>query len=209
MIEINDFEEPNPNNIHNYMLDTSAYNKIAENQEIFNAIKKSLKFGFKYYRTAIQEKELRGMGAKVYDENCVPTERYRITDEFKEKMKKFEIINLELGVKRASSIACGMRNHWILDGTYRLLEDNSKLSELCDEICMEKPSVRKKYPYAQMYDAMIAESAMHHNCYLISNDKKLRKTVNSKFSERAIDVFELIKRIQAYNKKDENINVNL
>lgn len=198
MIEINDFEEPNPNNVHNYMLDTSTYNKIAENQEIFNVVKRSLKFGFKYYRTAIQEKELRGMGAKVYNEKCVPTERYKITDEFKEKMKKFEIINLELGVKRASSIASGMLNHWILDGTYRLLEDNSKLSELYDEICKEKPNVRKKYPYAQMYDAMIAESAMYHHCYLISNDEKLRKTVNSKFFNRAIDVFELLKQIQEY-----------
>ena len=64
--------EPDKKNINNYMLDTSAYNHIVALPEKLDTVKKSISLGFCYYSTAIQDMELSGKGAKMYNKECVP-----------------------------------------------------------------------------------------------------------------------------------------
>lgn len=66
------YSEPDRNNAHNYMFDTSAYNHIVKSPEKLDAVEKSLSYGFCYYSTAIQDMELSGEGANTYNKDCVP-----------------------------------------------------------------------------------------------------------------------------------------
>ena len=189
------FEEPDPNCLFNYLLDTTAFNRFADHRDWLDIAEKSLELGFHYYKTANQDYELSGRGAKTYDANCVP--HTKITDSFRTKMLIFDEVMDRLKVKRLSSIASLMTNHWILDGTYRLLDDKSRVGEMTKEILQFDEKTRAEKPFAQHYDAMSAEPAMYHGCYLVSDDKALRSMVNKYFPQKALRTKDLIDLIQS------------
>ena len=189
-IFLDDFEEPNPNCKFNYLLDTAAFNRFAEHREWIDLAEKSLELGFHYYKTANQDYELSGRGAKTYDANCVP--HVKITDSFREKMLIFDEVLKRLKVKRLSSIASLMTNHWVLDGTHRVLDDKSKVGQMTKEILQFDEKTKIEKPFVQHYDAMSAEAAMYHGCVLVSDDKKLRDMVNKYFPQKAIQTKALI-----------------
>mgnify|MGYP000378087214 FL=1 len=195
---LDDFEEPNPNCPYNYLLDSVAFNRLAEHRDWITLAEKSLELGFHYYKTANQDYELSGCGAKTYDANCVP--HVKITDSFRAKMLIFDEVMERLKVKRLSSIASLMANHWVLDGTYRLLDDKSRVGEMTKEILQFDEKTRAEKPFAQHYDAMSAEAAMYHGCYLVSDDKDLRNMVNKYFPQKAIRTKDLIDIIQSQLK---------
>ena len=58
----------------------------------------------------------------------------------------FDEVMDRLKVKRLSSIASLMTNHWILDGTYRLLDDKSRVGEMTKEILQFDEKTRLKSP---------------------------------------------------------------
>lgn len=194
-IILHDFEEPNPDCQFNYLLDTAAVNRFAEHRDWIDIAEKSLELGFHYYKTANQDYELSGRGAKTYDANCIP--HVKITDNFRAKMIAFDEILKRLKVKRLSSIASLMKGHWLLDGTYRILDDKSKVGEMTKEIFQFDKKTRAEKPFAQHYDAMSAEAAMYHGGTLVSDDKNLRNIVNKYFPEREIPTKDLIDYIQA------------
>jgi len=197
---LNDTSIPDPNNPHNYMLDTSAFNKLADKYSDLELFIRSKSFGFMYYKTANQDYELGGIGANVYDENCLPT-YYKKSEALERKRPLFYEIQEKLEIKRVSSVASLMINHWILDGTYRIWDDHSVEGKLMQKILdfKQDSKKRKKRPFSQNYDAMIAEAALYNDCILVTNDSDLRNMVNEDFLGRAIDYDELIRRINSYS----------
>lgn len=189
-----DFEDPNHENKFNYLLDTTVFNRLVENKAWFLTVLNSLKKGFRYYITANQYNELHGVGAKTYDQNCVP--HVHISDAFQEKIDLFDDILGRLHIKRLSSIASFMSNHWVLDGTYRILDDTTACGKMTEELLAFNEKLRQRKPFAQHYDAMTAEAAMYHGYYLVSDDNDLGNIVNKYFPQKAIQTKDLIAIIQ-------------
>lgn len=187
---LDDFECPDTSCKYNFLLDTTVFNRLAEHSDWLSILEKSLALGFHYYKTVNQDYELSGRGAKTYDRNCIP--HVDISESFKTKMPLFDEVKERLNLKRLSSIASLMRNHWIVDGSYRLLDDTSEIGVMTDEIFQFNEKLRAKKPFAQHYDAMSAEAAMYHNCFLVSDDDDLRDIVNKYFPQRAIPTQDLI-----------------
>ena len=67
---------------------------------------------------------------------------------------------------------------------------------MANEIFHFNEELRKEKPFAQNYDAMSAEAAIHYGCYLVSDDKDLRNIVNKYFPKKAISTKDLIDLIQ-------------
>ena len=65
------------------------------------------------------------------------------------------------------------------------------------EILQFDEKTRAEKPFAQHYDAMSAEAAMYHGCYLVSDDKALRSMVNKYFPQKALRTKDLIDLIQS------------
>lgn len=188
---VKNYAEPDKNHQLNYMFDTSAYNHIIESNDKMDAVKKSILYGFRYYSTALQDMELSGKGAKTYNRECIPNMKYSIPMEMKQK---FDIVDKELNIQLIPEIASCMRNHSRLDGTIRFLSPESLTGRLYQEIVSKnKPDSNRPFEYS--YDAMIAESAIYYGCFLVSDDKELRDTVNSFYPKRAITTEELLEII--------------
>lgn len=195
-----DFENPNPQNSHNYLLDTTAFNRLADRKDWLYIAEKSLPLGFRYYKTSNQNFELHGLGAKVYTADTFIPLDFKISDELKKKLPIFADIQARLNIKRVSSIASLMDNHWVLDGTYRILDGKSAVGKMTVKILNANEKLRERHPFAQHYDAMTAEAAIYNHCYLVTDDSKLKKLVVEDFPSRAITTAELVERIEAIAK---------
>ena len=187
-------QEVNCDNPYNYLLDTTAFNRFAEHKNWLEIAKKSLTLGFHYYKTVNQDYELHGRGAKTYTANGIIS--HPVTEQFRQKMLSFDEIQKQLEVKRVSSIASLMPNHWILDGTYRILHTNSDRGVMTRKILDFNEKLRKKYPFAQHYDAMGAEAAIYNHCTLVTDDSDLKDMVNESFPSGAIATKELVELIE-------------
>lgn len=186
---------PDSNNPHNYMLDTSAINKIAGAISDLEVLTRSKEFGYRYYLASMQEYELNGAGAKTYNENGISSSWYNPPKGLDDKIPLFWEILDHLSMQRVSSVASFMLNHTILDGTYRELEDQDKKGELIQSILHlidKKPALKRKKPFSYHYDAMIAEAAMYHNCFLVTNDDEMFDEVNKLFPGRAIKYHDFV-----------------
>ena len=181
-----------------FMLDTTAYNKLYDNPLNIELAIKSLEYGFSYYNTEPQTWELKGFGAKVYDENCNPVYyNHNIS------LPNFEIIDEKLKIKYVSCGVNLMRYHTVLDGSAHSIDFNTKEGKMFEEILEYNSKLRKKRPFAQHYDAFIAEAAIHNNCILVTDDGALLEFVNRHFCDRAITTEMLIDVIK---KNIEEVN---
>lgn len=152
--------------------------------------------GFRYYKTANQNFELQGLGTKVYTADAFFPPEFKISDALKKKIPIFADIQARLNVKRVSSIGSFMDGHWLLDGTYRVLDDKSAIGKMTEKIFRANEKLREKHPFAQHYDAMTAEAAIYNYCYLVTDDSKLKKLVVEDFPSQAITTVELIAKIE-------------
>ena len=188
------YSEPDRNNQNNYMLDTCACNHIVESAEKWNAVKKSVSYGFCYYSTALQDMEFAGKGAKTYNKDCISVSKFKVLSEFKEKI---EMLYKELNVKLVPEIACAMRDHTRVDGTNRFLAPDSLGGQVHEEVVSQNKADSKR-PYEHSYDAMIAEAAIYHGCVLVSDDGPLRNKVNLMCAGKVITTDELVEIINGY-----------
>lgn len=188
----NDIAIPNQNNPHNYLLDTTAFNRLTENANWLKLATRSLDCGFCYYITANQNCELAGMGVKIYNKKCYPEYYKEPSEAFKEKMQIFPQIKEGLKIQRVSSMASLMRNHWGLDGTYHVFDNMSETGQTVQKIFNFTEKLLKKRPFAQHYDAMTAEAALYNHCILVTDDDDLRMLVNEDFPSSAIPTKDLI-----------------
>ncbi|WP_251390608.1 hypothetical protein [Mediterraneibacter agrestimuris] len=191
--------EPNRNNKNNYMLDTSAYNYIARKPELLDVLKQSTAYGFCYYSTAIQDRELAGKGAKTYNRECEPVRKKTMSPEL---IKKFDSIDRELNIILFPEVAVVMKNHTRVDGTNRFISEKS-LSRIVFEEIIKNNDKESDMPYEYNYDAIIAEASVYYECTLVSNDRKQRNAVNLHVSNGAITVDELLKVISEVKEQGE------
>lgn len=190
---IKKYSVPDKNNCHNYMLDTSAYNHIAESAEKMNIAKKSIAYGFCYYSTVLQDNELSGKGAKTYNSDCISVSNYVAPTEFKQKM---DIIDKELNIQLVPEIASCMRDHSRVDGTNRFIALDSLSGQIYKNVISQKANAKR--PFEHYYDAMIAEAAVNYGCILVSDDGGLRNEVNLLCPDRAITTDKLLEIINTF-----------
>lgn len=184
------------------MLDTSAYNYIAKKTELLDELKQSNAYGFRYYSTAIQDRELSGEGAKTYNRECEPIRKKSMRPEL---IKEFDSIDEELNIISVPEVAVAMKNHTRVDGTNRFISEKS-LSRIVFEEIIQNNDEESDMPYEHSHDAIIAEASVYYECILVSNDKKQRNAVNLHVSNGAITVDELLKVISEVVKEHDEID---
>ena len=112
----------------------------------------------------------------------------------KENEKVFKFIN-EIDCKRVSSLPLLLENYWILDGSFRLISEKAETYPMFSEIHNDN--------IHHLKDAVIAEAAIHNNCTLVTNDKRLNKKVNSHFASRSMLCEEFEEKINLLLKEGE------
>lgn len=163
--------EPDPNHAFNFMLDTSAINKLAEREKDFRILLAAKeKLDYIYFRNLIQDREINGIKSDGTFYNFSP--------EMQVKSGKMRNIVEELPIIRIPYMATLMANAWILDGTCHILEDSGKLNEVFYKVFNNNSD--------NYEDAVIIESAIHFNCTTISNDRAMCNNTNAVFPKRAM-----------------------
>jgi len=178
---LGDCFKPDQSHPYNFMLDTSAINKLAERPKDLNLLalaKEHLQYI--YFRNLIQDREINGIKS---DGSCC-----EITSEMAEKSKAMRRIIDDLPIIRIPHMATLMRNAWILDGTCHILEDEGTYKEVFTKVFNSNPKHRE--------DAVIIESAMRFNCILVTHDARMCKKTNSVFPARAIKYEEFVDNIR-------------
>lgn len=178
---LNDCYIPDLKNSNNIILDSCVYDKrLLNNNNDINKLKKATNNGYAFYITEIQNRELCG----------VPDRTYKYNDwEPNPNIEKLKSIIDELCVKRVSCYGnVGYQYMVLLDGTYRVIEDESSNDE----------RVKMFYDIFNhnnhhLRDAIIAEAAIYNNCVLVSIDGRLIRKVNSHFENKAMNYDEFIK----------------
>jgi len=165
----------------NYMLDTSAINKLAERPEDLELLVLAKEhLGYVYFRNLIQDREIIGMKSDgSISENA---------SKMGEKSKIMKQIIEDLPIIRVPYMATLMRGAWILDGTCHLLEGEGVFNEVFTKVFNRNPKHKE--------DAVIVESAMRFNCKLITHDGRMCKRTNSVFPSRAIKYEDFIDNIK-------------
>lgn len=166
----------------NFMLDTSAINKLAEQPEHLRLVALAKeKLGYIYFRNLIQDREIIGMKSDGTF--------YEMGPKMQSKSRLMRDIIETLPIVRIPYMATLMRNAWILDGTCHLLEDNGKLNEVFKSVFNNN--------HDNYEDAVIIESAIRYNCVTISNDRAMCENTNAVFPGKALWYNKFIEGIKA------------
>lgn len=167
----NDCFEPDLTYPLNFMLDTSAINKLVESADDYKLVAMAKdKLGYMYFRTLIEDREIIGMKADgTFHKNYA---------KLQSKALKMQQIIRDLPIVRVPHMANLMRNSWILDGTCHVLEVDGKIKEVFDKVFNKNPD--------NYEDAVIIESAIRFNCVTVSNDKAMCENTNKVFPGRAM-----------------------
>lgn len=173
---------PDSSNPHNYMLDSCTIARIVDEGDS-NIIVRSRNFGYRYYITDVQVRELSGHGAETYYIDGLKNALKNPT-EWLNKRNRYPIALEKLLIERVSHIATSsaFAAQWVLDGTVRILDTNSKSGMLYMNIRSLNATDNKKHEY----DAIIAEAAMENNCILVTGDKQLLSEVCKLYPNKAI-----------------------
>lgn len=174
--------EPDPTYSLNFMLDTSAINKLAERPEDLRLVTLAKeKLGYVYFRNLIQDREIIGMKSdgSFYDMEPKMQNKSRLMREIIET----------LPIIRIPYMATLMKNAWVLDGTCHLLEGEGKLNEVFKKVFNNN--------YDNYEDAVIIESAIRYNCVTILNDRAMCKNTNAVFPGKALWYKKFIEEIKA------------
>lgn len=168
---LGDCFKPDATHPHNYMLDTSAINKLAERPEDLKVLKLAKeRLGYVYFRNLIQDREIIGMKSDgSFHESA---------SKMKKKSEIMRGIIDDLPIIRIPYMATLMHHAWILDGTCHLLEDNGCFNDVFKRVF---DSDHDNYE-----DAVIVESAMRFNCIVISNDRAMCENTNAVFPKCAM-----------------------
>lgn len=192
-----EYATPDKNNPHNYMLDTCACSHIFSCQDSTNIVKKSLELGFQYYTTAIQDLEFDGEGSRTYDENCISTNSRTREELPQHVIDKLNTMEQSLQAKYVPEMATSLRNHSRVDGTVIFGDFKSLAFKLYENID-NKNIANSSKPFKHSHDALIAHTAMNHNCILVTDDNMVYKETNNLFPNRAITSKELLNIIKNF-----------
>lgn len=167
-----------------FLLDTSSINEIIKEDNLLQGLVLLKEKNAEFFIVPIQENELHGLGANVYNENGLPEYLKWMPDEA--FLSKVKLIKDKLDIKEVQEFATLMPNHWVLNGKERMIDQ--KCVCMVNEILSLYPTKREKRKFSQYYDAQIAEAAMSNNFVLVSNDTDLIKIVNSYYPGKAITI---------------------
>lgn len=174
--------EPDPTYSLNFMLDTSAINKLAERPEDLKLVMLAKeKLGYVYFRNLIQDREIIAMKSDGTFHATAPS--------FQNKVQIMHNIIEALPIIRIPYMATLMCNAWIGDGTCHLLEDEGELNQVFKKVFNSDPD--------NYEDAVIIESAIRYNCVTISNDRAMCENTNAVFPRRALWYKKFIEEIKA------------
>lgn len=168
----------------NYMLDTCALNSIADSKEHTKLIGNSILYGYRYYKTDVQERELNGVPDRTLEYE--KADAWKLTD----RAKIAKTVLVEIKAERVSCVAAFLHNFFVLDGSMRLCPDEGTgpIANMMQEIHNQN--------IHHMRDAMIAESAIYNNCILVTADKRLYKKVKKYFPQNVINYYDFIDEIK-------------
>lgn len=174
--------EPDSTYSLNFMLDTSANNKLAERLGDLRLVALAKEhLGYIYFRNLIQDREITGMKSDGTFYNMSP--------QMQNKSRLMREIIETLPIIRIPYMATLMHNAWILDGTCHLLDDNGKLNEVFKKVFNND--------HDNYEDAVIIESAMRYNCVTVSNDRAMCENTNAVFPGKALWYKKFIEEITA------------
>lgn len=169
---------------HNLLLDTCAINEIVKSTDVICAIKELKNKGFIYYISDVQMRELSG----IIDRKEM---KMTVDETIKESNKSILSFLKDIDCKRVSCVALLLEEFWVLDGSFRLIDENSSTYTMFKEIHNNN--------IHHIKDAVIAEAAIYNNCTLITKDRRLNKKVNQYFSGRSILCKNFINEILSSN----------
>ena len=173
--------EPDPTYALNFMLDTSAINKLAEKPEDLKLVTLAKKqLGYVYFRNHIQDREIVGMKSDG--------SFYEMKPNMPKKSRLMNEIIETLPIIRIPHMATLMHNAFILDGTCHELEDEGKINEV---FCKVFNGNQDNYE-----DAVIIESAVRYNCITVSNDRDMCVNTNAVFPGKALWYKKFIEEIK-------------
>ena len=168
---LGDCFEPDQTYAYNFMLDTSAINKLAEKpQDVDTLAQASTKLGYLFFRCRIQDGEVVGMKSdgSFHKNFSGPSKKAQIMQSIIET----------LPIRKIPCVGALVQGGIPLDGTCYFLEDNGKYHDLFKQVFNENPD--------NVEDAMIVESGIHHNCTIISNDRAMCENTNAIFPNKAM-----------------------
>lgn len=174
--------EPNKSHPFNFVLDTTAINKLAERPEDVELLKKAeAELAYEFFVCRIQHGEVVGMKSdRSFRKN------FSASDEKSKQVR--DIINA-LPARRIPCLAAFVQCGILLDGTSYLVDSHGKLYEVFKKVFNNDPENTE--------DAIIVESAIRHNCIVISNDRAMCKNTNAVFPGSAMWYTRFIDETQA------------
>ena len=176
--------EPDVTHNYNFMLDTTAINKLAENPQDVQILKKaSENLGYEYFRCRIQDDEVIGLKSDGSLHKHFSNEN--------DKSKKMRNIVETLDIRKISCLAKFVERGIASKGIDYLKNSNGKLFDVFTKVFNENID--------NLEDAIIVESGIRYNCLIISNDKAMCENTNCVFEGRAM----------WYKKFIEGINLKL
>jgi len=178
----NDYHDPDINNKHIYMLDTTVFNDLCDNEGALNKLEISLKYKFEYFYSNIQIRELQGMkdiGTKLVEIKSPGLDK---------KKPEFDEIVKRLGVKKTGHMAALSVETWKLDGSCHIVSKYDK--EFCHGIL--KGNMRHNE------DMIIAESALRKGCILVADDPRLQRKFSKYYPDKVISLTQLLEIIDKY-----------
>jgi len=174
--------EPDPTYSLNFMLDTSAINKLAERPEDLRLVKLAKEqLGYTYFRNLIQDREIIGMKSDGSFHN--------MSSQARNKSRLMREIIETLPIIRIPYMASLMRNTWILDRTCHILEDEGDLNKVFKKVFNNN--------HDNYEDAVIIESAIRYNCVTISNDRAMCENTNAVFPRKVLWYKKFIDELKA------------
>ena len=163
---------------HNFLFDTCAINEIMKHSDVVEVLKKTKEYN--YYISDAQMRELNGIVDRKEMKMTID-ENVRKSNE-----NTFEFIK-NINCKRVSCVALLLENFWILDGSFRAIDEKSSTYPMFNEIHNNN--------LHHIKDAVIAEATIYNNCTLVTNDSRLNKKVNKYFTGRSLMYEDFVSKI--------------
>ena len=174
--------EPDKSHPFNFVLDTTAINKLAERPEDVKLLKMAgAELAYEFFVCRIQHGEVVGMKSDG--------SFHKYFSASDEKSKQMRTIIDTLPARRIPCLAAFVQRGILLDGTSYLVDSHGKLYEVFENVFNNNPE--------NIEDAIIVESAIRHNCIVISNDRAMCENTNAVFPGSAMWYTRFIKETQA------------
>lgn len=174
--------EPDQSHPYNFMFDTTAINKLAEEPGDVKLLERACEeLGYEYFRCRMQDGEVIGMKS-----DGTFHQGFSADDA---KSKQMRTIIASLPIRKIPCLAAFVQRGILLDGTSYLVDSHGKFYDVFKSVFNNNQE--------NIEDAIIVESGIRHNCVVISNDWDMCINTNAVFPGRAMWYKRFIQEVQA------------